>query len=136
MLASGASLLIALLIAELVVMRESPAVFTATGSTFLIFLVTLVPMVWRRLATDYGFTLAQSPDGIRIRRGLLGTVAETIPLRRVQAVRMVEPMLWRPLGWCRLEIDVAGPRAATTPTDRAGCARPCCRWAIASRPGS
>lgn len=107
-LASGASLLIALLIAELVVMRESPAVFTATGSTFLIFLVTLVPMVWRRLATDYGFTLAQSPDGIRIRRGLLGTVAETIPLRRVQAVRMVEPMLWRPLGWCRLEIDVAG----------------------------
>ncbi len=107
-LASGASLLIALLIAELVVMRESPAVFTATGSTFLVFLVTLVPMVWRRLATDYGFTLAQSPDGIRIRRGLLGTVAETIPLRRVQAVRMVEPMLWRPLGWCRLEIDVAG----------------------------
>ena len=107
-LASGASLLIALLIAELVVMRESPAVFTATGSTFLVFLVTLVPMVWRRLATDYGFTLAQSPDGIRIRRGLLGTVAETIPLRRVQAVRMVEPLLWRPLGWCRLEIDVAG----------------------------
>ena len=80
----------------------------ATGSAFLIFLLTLVPMVWRRLATEYGFTLAQSPDGIRIRRGLLGTVAETIPLRRVQAVRMVEPVLWRPLGWCRLEIDVAG----------------------------
>jgi putative membrane protein len=107
-LASGASLLIALLVAELVVMLVSPAVLTATGSTFLVFLVTLVPMVWRRLATEYGFTLAQSPDGIRIRRGLLGTVAETIPLRRVQAVRMVEPMLWRPLGWCRLEIDVAG----------------------------
>ncbi len=107
-LASGASLLIALLVAELVVMLVSPAVLTATGSTFLVFLITLVPMVWRRLATEYGFTLAQSPDGIRIRRGLLGTVAETIPLRRVQAVRMVEPVLWRPLGWCRLEIDVAG----------------------------
>ena len=107
-LASGASLLIALLVAELVVILAAPAVLAATGSTFLIFLVTLVPMVWRRLATEYGFTLAQSPDGIRIRRGLLGTVAETIPLRRVQAVRMVEPLLWRPLGWCRLEIDVAG----------------------------
>jgi putative membrane protein len=70
--------------------------------------VSLAPMVWRRIATEYGFTIAQSPDGIRIRRGLLGTVAETIPLRRVQAVRMVEPVLWRPLGWCRLEIDVAG----------------------------
>ncbi len=107
-LASGASLLIALLVAELVVILVWPAVLAATGGTFLIFLITLVPMVWRRLATEYGFTLAQSPDGIRIRRGLLGTVAETIPLRRVQAVRMVEPLLWRPLGWCRLEIDVAG----------------------------
>ncbi|MGO9219295.1 MAG: PH domain-containing protein, partial [Streptosporangiaceae bacterium] len=107
-LASGASLLIALLVAELVVILVAPAVLAASGSTFLIFLLTLVPMVWRRLATEYGFTLAQSPDGIRIRRGLLGTVAETIPLRRVQAVRMVEPVLWRPLGWCRLEIDVAG----------------------------
>ena len=107
-LASGASLLIALLVAELVVVLVWPAVLAASGSTFLIFMITLVPMVWRRLATEYGFTLAQSPDGIRIRRGLLGTVAETIPLRRVQAVRMVEPVLWRPLGWCRLEVDVAG----------------------------
>ena len=65
-----------------------------------------------------------------------GTVAETIPLRRVQAVRMVEPVLWRPLGWCRLEIDVAGPRAGTTPTGRAGCARPCCRSATARWPAA
>src|SRR5204862_7521189 len=27
---------------------------------------------------------------------------------RVQAVRLVEPALWRPLGWCRLEVDIAG----------------------------
>jgi putative membrane protein len=52
--------------------------------------------------------VATSPDGVRIRRGLLSTVAETIPVQRVQAVRMVEPLLWRPLHWCRLEVDVAG----------------------------
>jgi putative membrane protein len=45
---------------------------------------------------------------VRIRRGLLGTVAETIPVQRVQAVRMIEPLLWRPFHWCRLEVDVAG----------------------------
>jgi putative membrane protein len=65
-------------------------------------------LVWRRVSTEYGFTVAQSPDGLRIRRGLLATVAETIPVARIQAVRMVEPVLWRPLGWCRLEVDVAG----------------------------
>jgi putative membrane protein len=26
----------------------------------------------------------------------------------VQAVRLVEPFLWRRLGWCRLEVDIAG----------------------------
>ncbi len=106
--ASPASLLAALLVAEVVAILVSPKVFAAVGSTFVVSLITLAPLVWRRIATEYGFTIAQSPDGIRIRRGLLGTVAETIPLRRVQAVRMVEPVLWRPLGWCRLEIDVAG----------------------------
>ena len=60
------------------------------------------------MSAQYGFTVAQSSDGIRVRRGLLGTVAETIPVPRVQAVQMIEPLLWRPFGWCRLEVDVAG----------------------------
>jgi putative membrane protein len=63
---------------------------------------------WRRISSCFGFTVAVSADGIRIRRGLLGTVAETVPVRRVQAVRMSQPLLWRPFGWCRLQVDVAG----------------------------
>jgi len=107
-LASSASLLLALLVAEVVVLVTWPAVTAATGGMLVIWLLSLAPLVWRRVSTEYGFTVAQAPDGIRIRRGLLGTVAETVPQRRVQAVRMIEPLLWRPLGWCRLEIDVAG----------------------------
>ena len=38
------------------------------------------------------------------------TTAETIRPGRVQAVRLVEPLVWRAFGWCRLEVDVAGPR--------------------------
>ena len=107
-LASSASLLLALLVAEVVVLVIWPAVTAATGGMVLIWVLSLAPLVWRRVSAEYGFTVAQAPDGIRIRRGLLGTVAETVPRRRVQAVRMIEPVLWRPLGWCRLEIDVAG----------------------------
>ena len=33
--------------------------------------------------------------------------AETIPHGRVQAVRWVEPLWWRPFGWVRLEFDIA-----------------------------
>ena len=53
-------------------------------------------------------TLAEAPDGLRLRSGLVALTSETIRPGRVQAVRMVEPFLWRRFGWCRLEVDVAG----------------------------
>jgi putative membrane protein len=106
--ASSGSLVAAVLVAEVVALIAFPALLAPVGGTAALWLLSLAAVVWRRIATDYGFTVAQAPDGLRIRRGLLSTVAETIPRQRVQAVRMVEPLLWRPLGWCRLEIDVAG----------------------------
>jgi putative membrane protein len=100
------------LVAGIVLAIVSPAGVAALGAALGVALlwcvIGLVSLVWRRVSAEYGFTVAQSPDGIRIRRGLLGTVAETIPVRRVQAVRMIEPLLWRWFGWCRLEVDVAG----------------------------
>jgi putative membrane protein len=39
---------------------------------------------------------------------LLDTRSQTIPDGRVQAVRMLEPLFWRPFGWVRVEVDVAG----------------------------
>lgn len=66
--------------------------------------------VARRLNAEYGFSVAEAPDGLRLRSGLLQTRAETVPRGRVQAVRWIEPMLWRPFGWSRLEIDIARQR--------------------------
>jgi len=94
--------------AGLVVAAVSPAGLVAVGGSLAWWLIIGGMTVWRHVSSQYGFTVAASPDGVRIRRGLLGTVAETIPVQRVQAVRMVEPLLWRPFHWCRLEVDVAG----------------------------
>ena len=71
-------------------------------------IIGMLTVFWRRLNGAYNLTVAEADDGLRLRSGLLDTTAETIPSGRVQAVRMVEPLLWRPLGWCRLEVDVAG----------------------------
>nr|MDP9497419.1 PH domain-containing protein [Actinomycetota bacterium] len=65
-------------------------------------------MVVRRLLAEYGFTVAESADGLRLRHGLLETRAQTIPPGRVQTVRITEPLLWRRRGWVRVEVDVAG----------------------------
>jgi uncharacterized membrane protein YdbT with pleckstrin-like domain len=55
-----------------------------------------------------GFRVAVSPDGLRLRYGMLETRMQTLPPGRVQAVGIVEPALWRSVGWARLEITVAG----------------------------
>ncbi|HXQ89949.1 MAG TPA: PH domain-containing protein [Acidimicrobiales bacterium] len=86
---------------------SATAAAAVAGSLF-VYLIGFGQGIWRRCNEQYGFTVAMAPDGIRVRRGLLSTVAETIPVRRVQAVRQIEPLLWRAFGWCRLEVDLAG----------------------------
>ena len=72
------------------------------------FVLGVVPVAVRSVVVHFGFTLAESPDGLRLRHGLLETRAQTVPPGRVQAVRLTEPLLWRSQQWCRLEVDVAG----------------------------
>ncbi len=63
---------------------------------------------FRHFSTHFDFTVADSPDGLRLRHGLLEHRAQTVPPGRIQALRVVEPALWRPLGWVRVEVNVAG----------------------------
>lgn len=67
--------------------------------------------LFRRFNGDYRLTVADAADGLRLRAGLVETSAETIPRGRIQAIRMVEPLAWRPCGWCRLEVDVANQKS-------------------------
>jgi len=78
------------------------------GGGSVLYALGIVTALWRRFNSEYRLTVADAADGLRLRGGLVATTAETIRPGRVQAVRMVEPVLWRPFGWCRLEIDVAG----------------------------
>lgn len=64
-----------------------------------------------RFAREFNFQVAVSPDGLRVRRGLLERRSETIPPRRVHAVRITQPLLWRKPNWYRVEISQAVHRA-------------------------
>ncbi|WP_049580388.1 PH domain-containing protein [Streptomyces sp. SBT349] len=92
----------------------TPLIWAATSSFFAAALV-LLPMlaaVWRTslgsFLTQYGWTVSESPDGLRLDHGLLQRDHATVPPGRVQSVRLVEPLLWRPRGWVRVELAVAG----------------------------
>nr|WP_229748435.1 PH domain-containing protein [Arthrobacter liuii] len=63
---------------------------------------------WNFFNKGYNFTAAVSPDGIRLRYGLLDTQAQTLPPGRIQALKIAQPPLWRPFGWYRMQVNVAG----------------------------
>ncbi|MHC6591404.1 PH domain-containing protein [Arthrobacter sp. C152] len=68
----------------------------------------LAASYWNLFNKGYNFTAAISPDGIRLRYGLLDTQAQTLPPGRIQAVKIAQPPLWRPFGWYRMQVNVAG----------------------------
>jgi putative membrane protein len=78
------------------------------GGGGFIWAISVVTILWRRFNQQYRLTVAEGPDGLHLHGGLVALNAEMIRPGRVQAVRLVEPFLWRPLGWCRVEVDVAG----------------------------
>ncbi|MGW1801020.1 PH domain-containing protein [Streptomyces sp. NPDC001984] len=91
-----------------------PVLWLATQSVWTV-LATGLPLLGAagassvgRFVAEYDWTVAESPDGLRIDHGLLDRTHETVPPGRVQTVRIVEPLLWRWLGWVRVELDVAG----------------------------
>jgi putative membrane protein len=71
-------------------------------------LLGLIRAVVAPLVMYGNFTAATSPDGLRLRYGLLETRMQTVPPGRVQAVSIVEPVLWRQRGWARVDVTVAG----------------------------
>jgi putative membrane protein len=83
------------------------------GGGGFVWTLSIVTFLWRRFNQQYKLTVAEGPQGLHLRGGLVALTAEVIRPGRVQAVRVVEPVLWRPLGWCRLEVDIAGRQRGT-----------------------
>ncbi len=62
----------------------------------------------RELLLHGNFTLSEVGDSLRLRHGLTDLRTTTIPLHRVQAVEVVQHVWWRPFGWWRVRVNVAG----------------------------
>ncbi|MFF2713389.1 PH domain-containing protein [Paenarthrobacter sp. NPDC058040] len=87
------------------------SVYTENNAIFL----ALIPAIlgigaayWSSFNKGYNFTAAISPDGIRLRYGLLDTQAQTVPPGRIQALKITQSPLWRLFGWYRMHVNVAG----------------------------
>ncbi|GAA4403323.1 PH domain-containing protein [Fodinibacter luteus] len=62
----------------------------------------------KELLTHGNFRLADAGTGVRVQEGLTDLRTTTIPLHRIQALELVQPLWWRPVGWWRIRVNVAG----------------------------
>ncbi|MFW0769003.1 PH domain-containing protein [Arthrobacter koreensis] len=86
-------------------------VITGEGVSLAVFIpvgLAVASGYWSMLSTAWNFRAAVSRDGVRIRYGLLDTRTQTVPPGRIQAVSVTQPLLWRPTGWYRISVNVAG----------------------------
>ena len=89
-----------------------PGVWLAGAGLLLI--ASLVTTVVVAIVRDGGFTIVRVGEDLVLRRGLLGTRESTVPLRRVQVVRVTANPLRRALGVASLRIHSAGGSAGGT----------------------
>lgn len=82
---------------------------------FLGSLPALVPAAFGLLSTRVhevlrhgNFSMTDHGGALRILHGLTDHRTTTVPKRRVQAIELRQSMWWRPLGWWRAQVNVAG----------------------------
>lgn len=98
----------ALLFTGLTIFNDPPAwsVIGVASATTGMFGVVLPPL--RRIFAQWNFRVSIDDSGLRLRHGLVDTRSQTVPPMRVQVVAVTRPLLWRPFGWVRAKLDVAG----------------------------
>lgn len=74
--------------------------------------VAIVGITWARISKSLRYSIAPTPDGVRITYGLLTTVTETLPPGRIFAVEVSQSLLWRPFGWWTIRINRMGGKSA------------------------
>ncbi|MFE6965705.1 PH domain-containing protein [Agromyces sp. NPDC057679] len=84
-----------------------------TGQAWVLFsfvpaAIGLVSYMWSRITKSLRYSIAGTPDGVRIGHGLLSTGNQTIPPGRIHAVEATQWIFWRPFGWWSIRINVAG----------------------------
>lgn len=79
-------------------------VVLALGAVVAVFALSIVATV----ISYWNFTISRDGRELRISRGLLEQRLETVPLRRIQALRIEQNILRRPFGLAAVKADLAG----------------------------
>ncbi len=90
-------------------------VISAVAGAPVVGLATVIPwafgafgLISRRVLAQFNYTLTDSVRGLRISRGLTNLTTQSLPIDRIQGVRISQSLLWRLTRWYRVDVDVLG----------------------------
>ena len=96
---------LAVLVVALIAVVFPPAV---TG--LIPFFIGAAPWLYGILNKSWKFTATLDAGELNLHYGLAERRRQTIPLDRIHAVQVRQPVLWRLTGWWKVDVDVAGYR--------------------------
>jgi putative membrane protein len=71
------------------------------------FVLALGSFLFRRFTKSVRYSIASTPDGVRVGFGLLTLSNETLPPGRIHSVQVRQPILWRLPGWWEIKVNRA-----------------------------
>jgi putative membrane protein len=82
------------------------------GEPFLLFtlfpvLIGLGSYLVSRFTKSLRYSIAGTPDGVRVGFGLFTTSNETLPPGRIHSIQVSQPLLWRGPGWWEIKVNRA-----------------------------
>lgn len=114
----GSSLLSSTMIFFVITIVALVLVMTLTDAGSWVFFA-LIPTVFgfgsylvNRVVKSLRYSIAATPDGVRVGYGLLSTTNETLPPGRIHAVQVTQDLLWRPADWWMVQVNLASQSTA------------------------
>ncbi|MFD1722284.1 PH domain-containing protein [Amnibacterium endophyticum] len=107
-LLSNATVMLVVVVVALLVAGAAGDFAPLAGFSAFPFIIASVTVAIRRIGRNLRYSIVSTPDGVRIASGVVSTRTEAVPPGRVHALRIEQPLLWRPAGWWRLSVNRAG----------------------------
>lgn len=109
-LSTSTVVFVALVIAGAVAAAVSAEFYFIFGA--IPFLFGLGSYLVNRIVKSLRYTIAATPDGVRVGYGLLSTSNETLPPGRIHSISISQQLLWRPADWWEVKVNRAGRSSA------------------------
>lgn len=111
------ALVIVVITTGVLAVRQGPGILVASLPFVVPAIATVGNFAVKYVITQVNYSMVRTGSGhggVRVTSGLTSLTSRTIPLDRVQGLKIHQGLLWRWLGLYRIDVDVIGTRATSS----------------------